>query len=67
MRGTASTILNENGFSRDAIERQLAHVEKNKIRRAYNHSEYLEERKVFMQWYADHLDKLKAEENAVHA
>lgn len=67
MRGTASTILNENGFNRDAIERQLAHVEKNKIRRAYNHSEYLEERKVFMQWYADHLDKLKTEGNAVHA
>lgn len=65
MRGTASTILNENGFNRDAIERQLAHTEKNKIRRAYNHSEYLEDRKAFMQWYADHLDKLKSSGNAV--
>ena len=62
MRGTASTILNEHGHHRDAIERQLAHVEKNKVRAAYHHSEYLAERKAMMQWYADHLDKLKAED-----
>lgn len=62
MRGTASTILNEHGKHKDAIERQLAHVEKNKVRAAYHHSEYLEERKAIMQWYADHLEKLKSQD-----
>jgi integrase len=57
MRSTASTILNERGFNSDAIERQLAHVEKNKVRAAYNHSEYLEERVKMMQWYSDFIDQ----------
>jgi integrase len=57
-RHTASTILNENSFNSDWIERQLAHVEKNSVRRAYNHAEYLDDRKKMMQWYADHLDVL---------
>jgi integrase len=65
MRGTASTILNENGFNSDVIEYQLAHLEKNKTRRAYNHSEYLEDRKTMMQWYADKLDAMKTGGNAV--
>lgn len=38
-RATASTILNESGFNADVIERQLAHVEKNKVRAAYHRSE----------------------------
>jgi integrase len=59
-RHTASTILNEHRFDHDVIERQLAHVEKNKIRGIYNHAEYLDERRKMMQWYADHLDTLKA-------
>lgn len=59
MRHTASTILNENRFASDVIERQLAHVDKNKVRGTYNHAEYLEERRKMMQWYADHLDVLK--------
>ncbi len=59
-RATASTILNEKGFNRDAIERQLAHVEEDRVRAAYHHSEYMEVRKEMMQWYADHLDELKA-------
>lgn len=58
-RATASTILNEKGFHRDAIERQLAHVEENRVRAAYHHSEYMEIRKDMMQWYADHLQGLK--------
>ena len=46
MRSTASTILNEVGkFRPDVIERQLAHVEQNKVRAAYHHAEYMEERK----------------------
>jgi len=55
-RATASTILNENGFHFDAIERQLAHAERNKVRAAYHRSEYLEERKRMMQWWADFVD-----------
>ena len=67
MRHTASTILNENGFHRDAIERQLAHIDKNSVRAAYNHAEYLEERKRMMQWYADYLDGLRASYEASEA
>jgi integrase len=40
-RSTASTILNEQGFSPDVIERQLAHAERNNVRAAYNHAQYL--------------------------
>ena len=57
-RATASTILNEQGFSPDVIERQLAHSERNGVRRAYNHAEYLPERRKMMQWWADYLDGL---------
>jgi integrase len=59
-RHTASTLLNESGlWSGDAIERQLAHVEKNRIRGTYNHAEYLPERRKMMQWWADYLDGLR--------
>jgi len=57
-RSTASTILNESGFSPDVIERQLAHKERNQVRAAYNRSSYLMERKKMMQWWADYLDSL---------
>jgi integrase len=57
-RAVASTILNESGFRGDVIERQLAHCERNEVRGAYNRAEYLPERKVMMQWWADHLDGL---------
>lgn len=43
------------GINPDAIERQLAHVEENKIRAAYNRAEYLAERTEMMQWYSDYL------------
>ena len=56
-RSTASTILNENGFMPDVIERQLAHCERNKVRAAYNHAQYLPERRKMMQWWADYIDK----------
>ncbi len=55
-RSTASTILNEHGFQPDVIERQLAHCERNKVRAAYNHAQYLPERRKMMQWWADYLD-----------
>jgi len=65
-RSMGSTNLNESRrpdglrmWSEDAIERQLAHVEQNKVRDAYNQAEYLPERREMMQWYADWLDSLK--------
>jgi integrase len=58
-RSMASTLLNENGFNRDWIERQLAHVEGNSVRAAYNYAEYLPERRKMMQWWADYLDTLR--------
>lgn len=64
-RATASTILNESGFNHDAIERQLAHAERNKVRAAYHRSEYLEERRRMMQWWADFLDGIRINENVV--
>lgn len=63
-RSAASTILNEHknkwNIHRDAIELQLAHVEKNASRAAYNFAEYLDERRTMMQLWANYLDKLKA-------
>ncbi len=57
-RSTASTVLNENGFPPDVIERQLAHSERDKVRAAYNHAQYLPERRKMMQWWADYLDEI---------
>ncbi len=57
-RSMASTLLNEQGWNRDAIERQLSHSERNHIRAAYNYAEYLPERKKMMQHWADYLDQL---------
>jgi len=57
VRALASTILNENGFPSDVIERQLAHAERNKVRAAYNRAEYLDDRRKMMQWWADYLDR----------
>jgi len=60
-RASASTLLNESGkWHPDAIERQLAHVESNDVRRAYARGEHWDERVQMMQWWADHLDHLKA-------
>lgn len=56
IRHTGSTILNENNFNSDWIERQLSHVEENKVRGTYNKAEYLEQRKDMMQWWANYLD-----------
>lgn len=59
-RATASTLLNESGkWNADAIERQLAHVENNDVRRAYARGEHWEERVKMMQWWADYLDSLR--------
>ncbi len=58
-RSMASTLLNELGWNRDAIERQLAHGERNTVRAAYNFAEFLPERRKMMQAWADYLDELK--------
>ena len=60
-RGMASSLLNEQGWNPDAIERQLAHKESNQIRAAYNRTEYLPERIKMMQSWADYLDSLRSE------
>lgn len=60
-RSLAATRLNEMGWNPDAIERQLAHAESNKVREAYTHAaQYLDERTRMMQAWADYLDGLKA-------
>jgi integrase len=61
-RRMASTALNEHGFEPDWVERQLAHKDPNKIRRAYNAAEYLPQRTTMMQWWADYLDRLAIDE-----
>ena len=58
-RGTASTLLNEQGWTPDAIERQLCHMPRDQVRAAYNRAQYLEERRKMMQAWADYLDSLK--------
>lgn len=59
-RSMASTILNEQGWPSDAIERQLAHRPRNKVRAAYNHAQHLDVRRKMMQAWADYLDALRA-------
>lgn len=57
VRGTASTILNENGFNPDAIEVQQTRQDQNKVRAAYNHAQYLKERQEMMQRWGNFLEK----------
>lgn len=66
-RATASTLLNEMGWAPDVIERQLAHVPRNKVRAAYNRAQHLAERRRMMQAWADHLDELRVHGTAVRA
>jgi len=65
-RSTASTLLNEQGWNRDAIERQLAHGERDAVRAAYNYAEHLPERQKMMQAWADYLDGLCKGGEIVH-
>ncbi|EMM6517614.1 tyrosine-type recombinase/integrase [Enterobacter ludwigii] len=53
LRSIASTALNEAGFNADAIEAALAHTDKNEVRRAYNRSLYIEQRKDLMSWWGN--------------
>ena len=58
-RAMASTLLNEQGYPADVIEKQLAHSPRDKIRGVYNRAEYLPERRKMIQEWADYLDGLK--------
>jgi len=58
LRATMSTLLNEKGHNPDVIEHLLSHQDSNKVRAAYNRAEYLSERRITLQWLADHLDSL---------
>ncbi len=61
-RHMASTLLNESGkWGADAIERQLAHMPRDEMRKTYNAAQYLAERRRMMQWWADYLDSLASE------
>jgi integrase len=55
-RGLAATALREMGYSRDVVDRQLAHAERNQVTAAYVHAEYLQERRQMMQRWADHVE-----------
>jgi integrase len=58
-RSIATTLLNEQCWHRDAIERQMAHGERDKVRAAYNRAAHLPERIRMMQAWADYLDGLR--------
>jgi integrase len=61
LRTTASTLLNESGkWSPDAIERSLAHADKDAVRGIYNRGKYWEERVAMHQWWSDYLDQLRS-------
>ncbi|AWY09503.1 integrase [Ruegeria phage vB_RpoS-V16] len=57
-RTTFSTNMNEQGWNRDWIERQLCHVDQDEVRLAYNKALYLDGRREMMQAYADWLDQV---------
>ncbi|PTU32400.1 tyrosine-type recombinase/integrase [Stenotrophobium rhamnosiphilum] len=61
-RHVVSTALNERGYNKDWIERQLAHGDDDEIRGTYNQAQYLDQRREMMQEWADHLDSIKANE-----
>lgn len=60
-RSMASTLLHDNGWPHEVIERQLAHVEPGKVSACYNFAEHLAKRREMMQWWAEYLDGLKGQ------
>ena len=60
IRASISTALNEMGYNADWIEAQLSHASGSQVRRSYNHAEYVEQRRVMMQEWADYLDSVAA-------
>ena len=66
-RALASTTLNEQGFDVDVIEAALSHIDKDKVRSAYNRTDYLERRKVIMSWWSEHIEKASNASNSITA
>lgn len=66
LRSLGSTILNEQGFNADAIEAALSHSDSNEIRRAYNRSDYFEQRVIMMTWWSNHIDGAKRGRSSLH-
>ena len=65
-RSAASSVLNESGlWNPDAIERQLAHVEPDAVRRAYARADYWDERVRMMAWWADRCDERRRSSEVV--
>ena len=64
-RHLVSTELNERGYNKDWIERQLSHGDEDEIRDTYNHATYLPQREIMMQEWADLIDALCAGTNVV--
>lgn len=60
-RHMASTILHEQGWNSDVIERQMAHAEPNEVKATYNKAKHLPERVLMMQAWADYLDALRSQ------
>lgn len=57
-------MLHEGGYPTEVIERQLAHADRNKVRAAYDHAEYLPQRRAMMQEWADMIDDLAMPQEA---
>ena len=65
-RATARTMLHERlGFSPDVIEAQLAHSVRDSLGRAYNRTEFIEQRRAMLQRWADYLDELRSSDSVV--
>lgn len=65
-RATAATLLNECGlWHPDAIERSLAHGERNGVRAAYHRGAHWDERVRMAQWWSDYLDELRAKAKVI--
>ncbi len=67
MRSIASTVLNEKGFQPDVIEAALAHIDTNEVRRAYNRSQYLEQRRDMMAWWGEHVELSASGNYSIHS
>ena len=67
MRAMASTVLNEKGFPADVIEAALAHIDTNEVRRAYNRTQYLEQRREMMGWWGKYVDSASYSKTSVGA
>ena len=58
-RALATGWLDEQGYNRQAIERQLSHLERGQTNQAYHRADYMEERRQMLQAWADHIDSIR--------